>query len=203
VGEGFLHVLLNETPPIDWLDSAQCSKQGIRHCDTEPFRLFRTKDEQNELYHFPLSIVSAIPGVESIFQIVLPSEFSYIEIILAASPPFSFPGSKPVNLRPDLSRPLLRIMPDCSESLVPPLKEKFPQCCLTPKIPGFGEEPLTTHPGKVLDQLFQLRFTLRDGGRHIFQGNRDLLNLILLPCFRHFATHSQTLNLRQILSVQS
>jgi hypothetical protein len=44
VGEGFLHVLLNEPPPIDWLDSVHCSEHGIRHCNTEPFRFLWIKD---------------------------------------------------------------------------------------------------------------------------------------------------------------
>jgi hypothetical protein len=75
---------------------------------------------------------------------VLPSEFPYIEIILAVVPPFALPGRKPVNLRLDLGRPLLWILPDGSKPLVPPFKEKFLQCRLTPKTPGFDVEPLTT-----------------------------------------------------------
>jgi hypothetical protein len=62
VGNGFLHVLLNDPSPIDRPDFAHCSEQGIRHCDTKSLRLLRTKDGQNELYHPPLSIVSAIFG---------------------------------------------------------------------------------------------------------------------------------------------
>jgi hypothetical protein len=101
-------------------------------------------------------MVPAIPGVESIFRIVIPSKLAHIEIILPVGPPFTLPGRKPVNIRPDLGYPLLRILPESPKPLIPPLKEKFPQCRLTPKISGFAEEPLTTHPGKVLNQLLQL-----------------------------------------------
>jgi hypothetical protein len=39
-----------------------------------------------------------------------------------------------MNFRPYLCRPLLRILPESHEPLVPPLKEKLPQCRLTPSM---------------------------------------------------------------------
>ena len=44
VGNGFLHILLNEPSPIDWLDSGDGSEQGIRHGDAEALQLLRTED---------------------------------------------------------------------------------------------------------------------------------------------------------------
>ena len=39
VGEGFLHVLHNEPPPIDWPNSEHCFKHGIWHVNVQTFRL--------------------------------------------------------------------------------------------------------------------------------------------------------------------
>ena len=134
VGEGFFHVILNEPRPIDWTVSGHCSEHVIRHGYPEPLRLLRIKDGQNKLYHPPLSGVPTIPGVKSVLRVVLPSEFSYTQTILAASPPFALPWSKYVNLRPYLGRPFLRILLNGPKSLVSPLEQEFPQCHLTLEI---------------------------------------------------------------------
>ena len=85
VGERFLYIFMNQSSPIYGPDSRHCSEHGIRHGNVESFRLLRTKDGQNELYHSPLSRVPAIFGIEAVFWIMLRSELPYIKIIFAAS----------------------------------------------------------------------------------------------------------------------
>jgi len=101
VVNGFLHILLNEPCPIDGPDSAHGSEQGVCHCDAEPLRFLRTKDGHNELNYHPFSIVPAIPGMESVFRIMIPCKFAHIEIVFAVGPPFTLPGRKSANLRLD------------------------------------------------------------------------------------------------------
>ena len=98
-------------------------------------------------------MIPAIPGVESVFWIMIPSKLAHINIILPVCPFLTLSGSKPVNSRPDFGGPILRILPESLKPLIPPLKQDLPQCHLTLKIPGFAEKPLTTHLGKVLNQL--------------------------------------------------
>ena len=62
VGERFLHILMDQLPPIDRTDSGHRTKQGVGHGDVEPLRYFHTKDRQNKLYHPPLSRVWQFPG---------------------------------------------------------------------------------------------------------------------------------------------
>ena len=72
VGDGFLHIILNEPNPIDWMDSGHCSKLGVRNSYAESFRLLETKDGQNKLDYPPLPRVLTITGVKS-------TEFPYIQ----------------------------------------------------------------------------------------------------------------------------
>ena len=61
VGNGFLHILIDEPSQIDRLDSGNCLKQSVRHGDAESFWLLRTKDGQNELNNPPPSLVRQFP----------------------------------------------------------------------------------------------------------------------------------------------
>ena len=78
MGNGFLHILMNEPSPVDWSDYRYCPEQGVCHSDAEPFWLLRTKDGQNELDHPLLPWIPTTPGVKSIFRVVLSAEYSYI-----------------------------------------------------------------------------------------------------------------------------
>ncbi len=66
VGERFLYIFMNQSSPIYGPNSTHCSEHGICHGNTEPFRLLRSKDGQNELYHSSLSRVPTISGMESV-----------------------------------------------------------------------------------------------------------------------------------------
>ena len=138
--------------------------------------------------------------MESVLQIRIRSEFSHIETIPTASLALTFVFWEYVNPSPHLCCPFLRILPNHLKPLIASLEQEFSQCGFHPKILGFGELPLTTHLAKILYELLQLRFSLRDGRRYILQWNRNLLPLISLSLFRHFATRPQTLNNAQILS---
>ena len=118
VGNGFLHLLLDEPSPIDRPDSGNC------HGDAESLRLLRTKDGQNEFNNPPFSRILAIPKVESVLRVVLSSELPYIQTILAPSPSLTFSWREPVNLRPYLGCPLFRILPHRSKPLIPSLEQE-------------------------------------------------------------------------------
>ena len=122
VGDGFLHILLNEPSPIDWLSSGHCSKHGVRHGYAKLFRLLKTKDGHNEFDHPPLPGLPTIPKVKPVLKVVLSPEFPYIQTILAASPSFALSWSELVNLSPHFGRPPLRILPNGSKPLVSPLE---------------------------------------------------------------------------------
>jgi hypothetical protein len=101
--EEYLHVFLNEPPPIDWPNSRHCSEHGICHSHVESFRFFG----HNELDHSPLSKVPTIPEMKPVFWIVLSSELPYIQVIIAARPPFALLWRNSVNLCADLGCPFL------------------------------------------------------------------------------------------------
>jgi hypothetical protein len=72
-----LHIIMDEPSPIDGPDSAHGSKQGVGHCNTEPLRLLRAKDGQDEFNHPPHIKIPAIYWVESVLQIVIPSKLAH------------------------------------------------------------------------------------------------------------------------------
>ena len=74
-----LHIFLDEPSPIDGPDSAHGSKQGVGHCNTEPLRLLRTKDGQDEFNHPLISKIPTISGMESVLWIVIPSKLAHIK----------------------------------------------------------------------------------------------------------------------------
>ena len=190
MGNGFLHIFLNEPFLVDGPDSGNCPKQGVSHSDAKPFWFLRTKDGHNEFNNSLLPMVPTIPKVKSVLRVVLSSKIPYIQTILAASPSLTLPWCESVKLCPYLSHPLLRVMPHSLKPLVSSLEQELCQGRLVSEALGFGEEPLTTHPGEVIYQFLQLNLTLKDSMGYILQGNMDLLNLILLSCFRHLATPS-------------
>ena len=140
------------------------------------------------------------PGWNPSFGFGSVRNFPTWKLFLSASPSLALPWRKSVNLNPYLRRPFIRVLPNCPKPLITPLKHEFPQRGFRPEIHVFGEKPSATHPAKILYQLLQFWFFLRDGGRHILQGNRDLLHLVLLSCFRHFAKYAQSLGLLRISS---
>ena len=132
VWDRFFYVFLDQFAPIYKSDSGNGSEQGIRHGDVEALRLLRTEDRQDELNDSTLSRIPAIPRVESVLKVVIPSKLPDMQAILAASPSLALPWREPVNLRPYLGCPLLWILPHCPKPLIPPLKQNFFQCRLTP-----------------------------------------------------------------------
>ena len=131
--------------------------------------------------------------MESVLRIQIRSEFSHIKTIPTASLALILVLRESINPSPYLCCPLLRILPKCSKPLIASLEQKFSQCGFHPEIPELGEQSLTTHPAEVFYELLQLRFFLKDGRRHILQGNQNLLPLISLSLFGHFAIRPQTL----------
>ena len=88
VRDRLLHVNLDQSAPIYRSDSGNGSEQGIRHGDVEALWLLRTKDPQDELNDLPLSRISAIPRVEAVLRVVIPSKFLDMQTILAHPSPF-------------------------------------------------------------------------------------------------------------------
>ena len=185
VQDGFFYVLMHQFAPIYRSDSRNCPKQGIRHCDVEALRLLQIEDWQDELDNPPLSRILAIPQVKSVLRVVVPYKLPDTQTILAAGPSLALPRREAVNLRPYLGCPLLWILPHCPKPLIPPLKQKFSQCCLTPQTPRSGEKSLAAHPGEVLNQFFQFYFTLQDCWRHILQRDRNHFHFVSFSRLRH------------------
>jgi hypothetical protein len=89
-----LHIFLDEPSPIDGPDSAHGSEQSVGHGNTEPLRLLRTKDGQDEFNHPPLSLIPAISGVESVLWIMIPSILAHVKRILPVRPSLTLPKCK-------------------------------------------------------------------------------------------------------------
>ena len=202
VQDGFFYVLLHQSAPIYRSDSRNRPEQGICHCDVEALRLLQTEDWQDELDNPSLSRIPAIPRVKSALRVVVPYKLLDTQTILAAGPSLALPRREAVNLRPYLGCPLLWILPHCPKPLIPPFKQKFFQCCLTPHIPRFGEKSFAAHLGEVLNQFFQFYLTLQDCWRHIFQRDRNQLHFVSFSCLRRSGYTFQAHNLCQNPSLE-